>query len=315
MAFADSHTHLTFDAFKEGPDAAIARAKEADVQYMTTIGTTLAETSPRAQLAAKHDGRWITVGVHPHNADEGDVSVEAILEAVRLGGEKVVAIGETGLDFHYDYGSQVGQEESFRQHIRAARLIGLPLILHIRKADQRAMEIMEEEEAHLCGGVLHCFTGSRELAEWGIENGFYISFSGIITFKNAQELREIALDLPLDRLLIETLNKNVTYVVKGGPAVNDATREDAEQAGLAACCRIIDNGAAAMGSLLELCSEGFRQRFERAPLIIAKGMANYESLVGSRAGLFFLLQTKCGVVAEHLGVAEKSIIILEDAPA
>ncbi|OOZ40449.1 hypothetical protein BOW53_07705 [Solemya pervernicosa gill symbiont] len=116
----------------------------------------------------------------------------------------------------------------------------------------------------------------------------------------------------LDRLLIEQLELPVTYVVKGGATVNDATRDDALAAGLDQACEIIDNGAASMGTLLERCSAEFRNRFDRAELIIAKGMANFESLSGSRSGLFFLLQAKCGVVADHLSVAEKSIIILQD---
>jgi uncharacterized protein with ATP-grasp and redox domains len=118
----------------------------------------------------------------------------------------------------------------------------------------------------------------------------------------------------LDRLLIETLDKPVTYVVKGGPAVNDATLEDAREAGLEAVCEIISNGAAAMGTLLDQCSEAFRERFNAADLVIAKGMANFESLHGSRSNLFFLLQAKCAVVAAHLKVAEKSIVILENHP-
>lgn len=116
----------------------------------------------------------------------------------------------------------------------------------------------------------------------------------------------------LDRLLIECLGKPVTYVVKGGPAVNDATREDAREAGLEGVCAIIDNGAAAMGTLLDQCSAAFRRHFDAADLILAKGIANYESLVGSRANLFFLLQAKCAVVAADLGVAEKSVVILEN---
>lgn len=116
----------------------------------------------------------------------------------------------------------------------------------------------------------------------------------------------------LDRLLIETLDKPVTYVVKGGAAVNDATHQDAIDAGLEEVCEIIDNGAAAMGTLLDQCSETFRKRFDEAELIIAKGMANYESLSGSRPNLFFLLQAKCAVVAADLGVPEKSIVILEN---
>lgn len=116
----------------------------------------------------------------------------------------------------------------------------------------------------------------------------------------------------MDRLLIETLGKHTTYVVKGGPAVNDATREDAHAAGLDAVCTVIDNGAAILGTLFELCTPELKQRFDTAPLILAKGMANYESLYGSRRWLFFLLQTKCAVVSAHLGVPEKSLIVMED---
>jgi len=131
---------------------------------------------------------------------------------------------------------------------------------------------------------------------------------------NILYLADNAGETVLDRLLIETLGKAVTCVVKGGPAVNDATREDALAAGLDQVCEVIDNGAAAMGTLLEQCSEPFRQRFDAADVVIAKGMANFESLHGSRPGLFFLLQAKCAVVASHLGVAEKSIVILENHP-
>ena len=118
----------------------------------------------------------------------------------------------------------------------------------------------------------------------------------------------------LDRLLIEFLEPPVTYVVKGGPAVNDATREDAVAAGLGEVCEIIDNGAATLGTLLDLCSPEMKRRFEAADLIIAKGMANYESLSGTRAGLYFLLQAKCAVIAEHLDVPDRSILVMEDRP-
>lgn len=130
--------------------------------------------------------------------------------------------------------------------------------------------------------------------------------------QNILYLGDNAGETVLDRLLIEHLGKPVTYVVKGGPAVNDATREDACEAGLEGVCAIIDNGAAAMGTLLDQCSAAFRRRFDAADLIIAKGMANYESLVGNRGNLFFLLQAKCAVVAADLGVAERSIVILEN---
>jgi uncharacterized protein with ATP-grasp and redox domains len=118
-----------------------------------------------------------------------------------------------------------------------------------------------------------------------------------------------------DRLLIETIGRPLTYVVKGGPAVNDATREDALEAGLGTLCAIIDSGAATLGTLLDQCGEELRQRFWQTDLVIAKGMANFESLSGSRHGLYFLLQVKCPVVASHLGIAEKGLVVLEDAPA
>jgi uncharacterized protein with ATP-grasp and redox domains len=138
--------------------------------------------------------------------------------------------------------------------------------------------------------------------------------SAIEQANNILYLGDNAGETVLDRLLIETLDKPVTYVVKGAAAVNDATREDALDAGLDTVCEIIDNGAAAMGTLLAQCSEPFRRRFEQADLVIAKGMANFESLHGGRGNLFFLLQAKCAVVAAHLGVAEKSIVILENSP-
>lgn len=136
--------------------------------------------------------------------------------------------------------------------------------------------------------------------------------------KNAKSilyLADNAGETVMDRLLIELLKQPVTYVVKGGPAVNDATREDATAAGLDQVCEVIDNGAATLGTILDQCTPDLRQRFDEAELIIAKGMANYESLSGSRSGLFFLLQAKCAVIAGHLGVPEKSIVVLEDDPA
>ena len=133
--------------------------------------------------------------------------------------------------------------------------------------------------------------------------------------KHVLFLADNAGETVMDRLLIEQLEIPVTYVVKGGPAVNDATREDAVAAGLGEVCEIIDHGAATLGTLLERCSETFRQRFDEAELIISKGMANYESLNDSRSGIFFLLQAKCAVVAGDLGVGEKSLIVLENRPA
>lgn len=202
MVFADSHTHITFPDFDAEQDAVVHRAHGAGVKYLHLISTKWADVPVITQLAERHDGVRISVGVHPHNVDKENTSIEAVVRAAA--GDHVVGIGETGLDFHYDYGSREKQEEAFRNHIRAAKICQLPLVLHIREADREAIRILEEEEAAEVGGVLHCFTGTPELAEWGINNGFYISFSGILTFKTGEPLRQIAQNLPLDRILIET---------------------------------------------------------------------------------------------------------------
>src|SRR5690349_2913902 len=196
-----SHCHLDFPDFAAERDAVIARARAAGVETMLTICTRLDEFDEVRAIAEAYDGIWCSVGAHPHEAaDHTSLLIDQLLALTDH--PKVVGIGETGLDFHYDLSPRDIQERVFRIHIAASRASGLPLIIHAREADREIAQILEEEQPP--PGVLHCFSSGRELAETAIELGFYISISGIVTFRNAEDLRAIVRDLPLDRLLVET---------------------------------------------------------------------------------------------------------------
>ena len=200
----DSHCHLDFDVFDGDRDETIDRAVEAGVGRMVTICTKL-EEFPRVRAIAR-SGRPVdcTVGVHPHHvAVEGVAPVETLVGAGQC--PEVVGIGETGLDYHYERSPRDAQRRSFRNHIAAAREAGLPVVVHSRKADAETIEILGEEMARgRFGGVIHCFSSGRRLAEEAVALGLYISFSGILTFRNSEELRAVARDLPMDRILVET---------------------------------------------------------------------------------------------------------------
>jgi TatD DNase family protein len=197
----DSHCHLDFADFAAEREAIIARARSAGVETMLTISTRLDEFDGVRAIAESHDGIWCSVGAHPHEAK--DHAALAPQQLVALAAHpKVVGIGETGLDFHYDLSPRDIQERVFRAHIGASRETGLPLIIHAREADREVARILDEERAPR--GVMHCFSSGRALAEAAIALGFYISISGIVTFRNAADLRAIVRDLPLDRLLVET---------------------------------------------------------------------------------------------------------------
>ncbi|NOZ32530.1 MAG: TatD family hydrolase [Alphaproteobacteria bacterium] len=200
----DSHCHLDFDVLRDDLDGVISRATAAGVTHMLTISTRVRQFNRLTAIVEKHDGVWCSVGTHPHNADEElSVTTDEILVLARH--PKCIAIGEAGLDNHYDNATPVAQEKSFRRHISAARQSGLPLIIHSRDADARMSEILVEE--HGAGAfdfVLHCYSSGARLARMGLELGGYISFSGIITFKNAGEIRDIARTVPLEKLLVET---------------------------------------------------------------------------------------------------------------
>jgi TatD DNase family protein len=200
----DSHCHLDYYTDAERPDV-VARATAAGVDEMVTIGTTLAQSQHLPALAEAQSNVWCTVGVHPHHAGEAPVPEPEVIAAL-TDHRRVIGIGESGLDYFYDRSPRDVQQDNFRAHIRAARLTGLPLAIHARDADADIARILQDE--HDAGGefsfLLHCFSSSRSLAEAAIRMGGHVSFSGILTFPKSSELREIARDLPADRLLVET---------------------------------------------------------------------------------------------------------------
>jgi len=201
----DSHCHLDYFSEEERPSV-IARAKAAGVGQMVTIGVTMSQSRQAIAMADADPDVFACVGVHPnHAADEGPVPAPDAIAAL-ANHRKVIGIGESGLDYFYDKAPKDVQAQNFRAHIRAAQLTGLPLAIHARDADDDIARILAEERAG--GGdflfLLHCFSSGRALAEAAVDMGGYISFSGIITFPKSQELRAIAADMPLDRLLVET---------------------------------------------------------------------------------------------------------------
>jgi TatD DNase family protein len=196
----DSHCHLDYASAEERPEI-IARARRAGVGTLLTISTKLGEFAAVRAIAESDRDVWCSVGIHPHEA-ASDPPIDAAGLGALTAHPKVVGIGETGLDFYYEHSPRAQQEAVFRTHCAAARMAGLPLIVHTRDADVETAAILAEERPP--AGVIHCFSTGRELAEKAIELGFYISFSGILTFAKAEELRAIARDLPLERLLVET---------------------------------------------------------------------------------------------------------------
>jgi TatD DNase family protein len=200
----DSHCHLDFPDFEAELDAIVARAHEAGVGAMMTICTHVRRFERIRAVAERFENVCCSVGTHPHYAAaERDVTLDEILKAAEYA--KVTAIGEAGLDYHYEKSPIPDQEHGFRLHIAAARETGLPLVIHSREADEHTARILEEEMARgEFKAVLHCYTGGRELAMRGVELGLYVSFSGVLTFKKSEDLRAIAAEVPLDRLLVET---------------------------------------------------------------------------------------------------------------
>ncbi len=200
----DSHCHLDFPELATDLDAVIARAHAAGVGVMQTICTRLTKFDQVLAIARGRDGVYCSVGVHPHNVADEPAFAAADLVA-RADQPEVIGIGETGLDYYYEHSPRTRQRTSFGVHIEAARETGLPLIVHTREADADTIAILEDEmRAAPFSGLIHCFSTGRELAEKAIELGLYISLAGIVTFKNSDDLRAIARDIPLDRLLVET---------------------------------------------------------------------------------------------------------------
>jgi len=200
----DSHCHLDFPELAGDRAGVLARARNAGVGLMVTISTRVAQFDKIRAIVEANDQVYGSVGTHPHNADdEEDIEPETL---IRLAAHpKIVALGECGLDYHYDNGTPAAQAKGFRAHIAAARETGLPVVIHTREADADTLRILEEETGRgPFPALLHCFSSGAELARRGVELGLYVSFSGILTFKKSDELRAIAAEVPADRLLVET---------------------------------------------------------------------------------------------------------------
>jgi len=203
----DSHCHLDFEQFDANRDDTVARARTAGVTRILTIATTMTGFPKILGIAESYDDVYCSVGVHPHDAEKPGQEVTAAQLAEHMNHPKIVAIGETGLDYFYEYAPREAQQRNFREHIRACILTGAPLIIHTREAEDDTIRILSEERKgneDKLRGVLHCFSSQRRMAEYGLEIGFYISFSGMLTFNKSQEIRDIARDIPMDRLMVET---------------------------------------------------------------------------------------------------------------
>lgn len=200
----DSHCHLDFPDFADELDAIVARAEAAGIGRIVTISTRVRRLDALLAITDRFPNVYCSVGTHPHQADEEDgITSDELIALTRH--PKVVALGEAGLDYFYDNGSPEAQARGFRAHIAAARATGLPLVIHTRNADEDCGRILDEEMAKgPFRAVLHCYTGGRELAMKAIAHGLSISFTGILTFKKSQALRELAAELPADRIMVET---------------------------------------------------------------------------------------------------------------
>lgn len=204
--FIDSHCHLSFPELTQQLPDILSAMRQARVEEAICICTTMEEFPAVHGLATSHPQLWSTVGVHPDTEGQHEPSLDELVQGAQL--PRVVAIGETGLDYYRLNGRSLAdmewQRERFRTHIRAARAVGKPLVIHTRSSSADTLRVLDEEGGEQAGGVFHCFTESAEVAQAAIERGYYISFSGIVSFKNAQDLRDLAKALPPDRILIET---------------------------------------------------------------------------------------------------------------
>ena len=204
MTFIDSHCHLNYKGLVEQQQQVLERARAAGVGTMLTISTRESEWDDVISIAEREDDIWATVGIHPHEADaHAHIDTAKLID--RAQHPRVVGIGESGLDYYYDHSDRDQQQTSFRAHIAAARETGLPVIVHTRDAEEDTAAILRDEMGQgAYPGVIHCFTASDAFADIALQLGFYISISGIVTFKNAKDLQATAARVPIDRLLIET---------------------------------------------------------------------------------------------------------------
>jgi TatD DNase family protein len=202
MNLIDAHCHLTYEPFAN-IEAVLKRSRDAGVTSWVTIGTDVADSQKAIELAGRLENMFATVAIHPHNAKSADQATIAQIKGLAQS-KKVVAIGETGLDLHYDFSTPQQQQDSFLRHLEIAAELNLPVVIHSREAFDETMEILEAHESGLKGVVFHCYSGDMRQAKMVLDKGWYISLTGVVTFKNAETTREVAKYVPLDRLMIET---------------------------------------------------------------------------------------------------------------
>ena len=253
----DSHCHLDFPEFEADLDAVVARARNAGIGCILTICTRATAIGKTLAIAERYDDVYAAVGIHPHNVEEqGVFSVDEI--AAWTEHSKVVGIGETGLDYHYDKSPRDLQRKSFVNHIEASRKTGLPFIVHARNADGDTAAILDELLSEKpAPGVLHCFSSGRPLAEQAVAQGLYVSFSGILTFRNSRNIRDIAAALPADRLLVETDAPFLAPVPKRGKTNEPAYT--AYTAGVLAAARGVS-----VEAMAERTTANFFELFQKA---------------------------------------------------
>jgi len=255
----DSHCHLNYKGLVEQESDVLERARAAGVGAMLNISTRESEWDAVIGLAEREKDVWASVGIHPHEADQhGDVTAAKLV--AKAAHPRVVGIGETGLDYYYDYSNRDQQKACFRQHIAAARETGLPIIVHTRDAEEHTAEILTDEmEKGRFTGVIHCFTASADFARITLNLGLYISLSGIVTFKNAKDLQAVAKDVPADRLLVETDSPFLAPVPNRGKTCEPAFVGDTAR--FVAQLRNIDPA-----ELAKLTTDNFIRLFSRASL-------------------------------------------------
>jgi len=254
----DSHCHLDFPDFDADRDQIVARAREAGVGTMVTISTRVMKFATIRAIAERYERIYCSIGTHPHNAhEELDVTTG---DLVRIAADpKVVAIGEAGLDYHYDNSPREAQREGFLRHIAAARITGLPLVIHAREADDDIGDILEAETGKgAFPFLLHCFSSGARLAERALALGGYVSFSGILTFKRSDDIRAVAASVPLDRLLVETDAPYLAPVPHRGQRNEPAYVRDTAQV-------LADVRGVSLEAIAETTSRNFFRLFSKVP--------------------------------------------------
>jgi TatD DNase family protein len=212
----DTHCHLDAEYFPEGADDTLERARSAGVTGFVCIGVgSAAQARSALDLARRRADVWATLGVHPHDAAACDAALEVELRALAVE-PRVVAVGEVGLDFHYDHSPRERQAEVFRRFIHVARELNKPLVIHTRSAPAETLRILSEERAQEVGGIIHCFSEDKPFAARALDLGFYLSFSGIVTFKRSREIQEVAAWAPAERILVETDSPYLAPVPRRG---------------------------------------------------------------------------------------------------